>query len=281
MTTRTSQESSVNPDRQEKYVFGDDSAFTLKHHASRTAAEQAAFFLPYLQPGMKLLDCGSGSGSITLGLAQLIAPGKVTAVDISEVEVTRSRSRAATEGVTNVRFEVGNIYNLDFPDESFDAIFSNNVLEHISEPVKVLEEMRRVLKPRGVIGIRDHDLGGSMFAPPGAVEPFALLHRAVWERVGGHPDAGRGLRGLLHEAGFVDVVTSASYEVYANPERLQLISDLIVSRCEEPDFVKHVVEYGLGSQEKLEEIKASARGLLEHPAAFVALAHAEVVGRKE
>src|SRR3990172_3910305 len=43
-------------------------------HARRTAAANAAFFLPRLQPGMRLLDCGCGPGSITAGLAEAVAP---------------------------------------------------------------------------------------------------------------------------------------------------------------------------------------------------------------
>lgn len=280
MAARPTQETGDNAAQQERYAYHDESVFTLKQHATRTAAGQAAFFLPSLQPGMKLLDCGAGSGSITLGLAQAIAPGEATGVDISEVEVARATERAATEGVTNLHFEVGNIYQLAFADESFDAIFSHNVLEHVQKPLNALLEMYRLLKPGGVIGIRNSDLGGCIFAPAQIVGPYARLHRAVWEMAGGHPDLGRELRGLLHEAGFVDLVATATYETYASSERLQFFSHLITSRCEEPDFVKQVVEGGLASQAELEALTAAVRLLPEHPAAFAALAHGEVVGRK-
>lgn len=280
MSTSPSQRSDDNPMRQEYYNFSYDSELTLKLHASRRAAIQAAFFLPYLQAEMKLLDCGCGSGSITVGLAQALARGAVTGIDLSEVEVGRARSRAATAGLSNLHFEVGNVYRLAFPNESFDAIFSHNLLEHVGEPRKALGEMFRLLKPGGVIGIRDFDLSGCLYAPPEIVESYARLHRAVWEKAGGHPDLGRELRGLLHEAGFVDVVASASYETYADAERLHFFSHLIVSRCEEADFVKEVVERGLVSYEQLEEIKDGARSFPSDPAAFAALAHGEVVGRK-
>jgi len=267
--------------RQEPYTFSDDDAFTKKLHASRTAAHQAAFFLPYLQPGMDLLDCGSGSGSITVGLAQVIAPGQVTGIDISEAEVARAREKAAAEGIANLRFEVGNVYKLAFPAESFDALFAHNVLEHVSEPLKALQEMHRLLKPGGVIGIRDVDMGGTIFCAASELVPqYPLLHEAVWKGVGGDPRIGRRLRGLLHEAGFVDIAASASFEVYGDRQGLRFLSQVVTSRFEEPGFLRQVVEQGLAGRERLEEIKAAWQVWPEEPDAFAAVAHCEVVGRK-
>lgn len=115
---------------------------------------------------MVLLDCGCATGSITVGLAKVVAPGQVTGVDISEIEIERAQVRAAEAGLTNIRFVVGNIYQLDFPNNSFDAVFSHNVLEHVAEPGRALREMYRVLNPGGVVGIRDTDMGGALLAPP-------------------------------------------------------------------------------------------------------------------
>jgi ubiquinone/menaquinone biosynthesis C-methylase UbiE len=281
MTTTKSQYPDDNLAHQEHYAHGYDTAMTLKLHTSRTAASHAAFFLPYLQPGMRLLDCGCGSGSITLGLAQVVAPAWVTGIDISEVEIERAQGRAAEEGVTNIHFEVGNLYKLAFPAQSFEAVFAHNVLEHVGEPIKALEEMHRVLKPGGVMGIRDVDMGGSLLAPADElVHHYLALLEAVWERAGGHPRLGRRLRGLLHEAGFVEVAASASYEVYGDPEGLRFISQIATSRCTEPDFVRQVVEHGLAGQERLEEIKAALHGWSERSDAFSTIAHCEVVGRK-
>ena len=132
-----------NNKADQRYVFGDDSDFTLKYFANRTAKSHASWFLPYLKPGMSLLDCGCGSASITIGLAKVVAPGQVTGIDISEIEMERAKIRANENKITNIRFEVGNVYQLDFPENSFDALFSHNVLEHISDPTKALREMYR------------------------------------------------------------------------------------------------------------------------------------------
>jgi hypothetical protein len=78
----------------------------------------------------------------------------------------------------------------------------------------------------------------------------------------------------------VDVVASAFYEADGEPEALRYFSDILASRCEEPDFVRQVVEHRLADQERVEAIKVALRVWPEHPGAFVAIAHGEVVGRK-
>ncbi|HRJ41353.1 MAG TPA: methyltransferase domain-containing protein [Caldilineaceae bacterium] len=269
------------PGDQETYAHGYDSALTLRQHASRTAGVQAGWFLPFLQPGMALLDCGCGSGSITVGLAEAVTPGYITGVDISEIEIERAQERAAGAGVTNVRFATGTLYALDYPDETFDAIFSHNVLEHLREPDRALQEMRRVLKPGGVIGIRDIDLGGHLIAPDDpSLHRWLEIYEADWASLGGHPRIGRQLRGLLHKAGFSDVQATASYEVYADGERLRFASHLAVSRVREADYVDRVLENGLASREQLAAIATVWSAWPQQPDAFLGIAHGEAVAWK-
>jgi len=281
MMEKTEPPNKNHSDQSEVYAHGYESALTLKLHASRTADKQVGWFLPYLQPGMALLDCGCATGSITLGLAKVVAPGQVTGVDISEIEIERAQVRAAEAGLTNIRFAVGNIYQLDFPNNSFDALFSHNVLEHVGEPGRALREMYRVLKPGGVIGIRDTDMGGALLAPPDKwTEQSAAIFEVDWEGVGGHPRLGRRLGGLLIEAGFVEVEASASYEVFSNLEGRRLLGQIAVSRWTEADFVKRIIERGLASYDDIEPIKEAWRAWQELPDAFFANAHGEAVGRK-
>lgn len=266
---------------QETYAHGYGSALTLKLHASRTVNKQAGWFLPYLQPGMTLLDCGCATGSITVGLAKVVEPGQVTGVDISEIEIKRARERADDAEISNIRFKVGNIYQLDFPDNTFDALFSHNVLEHIGEPSKALQEMHRVLKPGGVIGIRDVDLGGHLLAPDDElIQQWLVIYEAHWAGVGGHPRLGRQLRSLLIGAGFRDVEASASYEVYSDVESRRFISQIAVSRVQEPDYIGRVLESGLASREQLAAISAAWSAWPERTNAFLAQAHGEAVGWK-
>jgi len=80
--------------------------------ARRSGAAEAGFFLPHLRSGMRVLDCGSGTGSITCDLAELVAPGEVVGLDLQPSQVERARTLARERGSDNVRSEVGSIYAL-------------------------------------------------------------------------------------------------------------------------------------------------------------------------
>ena len=160
----------------------------------RTASSEAGFILPYLKSGMSVLDCGCGSGSITLGLAEAVAPGEVVGIDISKDPIEHARKSALEKSVSNVRFEVASVLEIPFPDESFDAVFSHAVLEHLSSPLVALTEMRRVLKPGGFVGIADVDVDGLIVSPPeGPISEMFKLWYRVWEHNGGNPRIGKHL----------------------------------------------------------------------------------------
>ena len=187
--------------------------------ALRTADKEAAFFLPHLRPGMRLLDLGSGPGSITLGLAEKVSPGEVIGVDLQPSQVAQAQELSAARGVMNVRFEVADVYRLPFPDGSFDAVFAHVVLMHLREPVRALAEMRRVLRPDGFAGVRDTDWGGRIHTPMTHVleQWYALMVR-VRQRNGGDPFVGRRHRELLIEAGFARTEASVSVWTAGTPE---------------------------------------------------------------
>jgi len=124
----------------EQYVNRDNPALEAVF-AERTASRNAAFFLPYLRPGMQVLDVGCGPGSIAVGLGEAVAPGNVVGIDLQPTQIEQAHVLAAKRAVSNVRFEVADAYRLPFPDHSFDAAFAHALLNHLREPVRALVEM--------------------------------------------------------------------------------------------------------------------------------------------
>ncbi len=179
----------------------------------RGSNSSAAFFMPHIKPGIALLDCGCGPGSITLDFAAALAPGEVTGIDIDPWTIEQARAAAGERGAANVRFEVGDIYKLPFADDSFDAVWTASVMQYMEDPVAAAKEMLRVRKPGGVLGERDRSDEGDIIgnANPRIRQAFKLYHR--WQNSLGHYlNYGASSRTTLVSAGFKDVVSSATYE---------------------------------------------------------------------
>jgi SAM-dependent methyltransferase len=69
-----------HPEWQGRPFYGYDSPAVQEHHVERSASPQADFFMPHIESGMSLLDCGCGPGTITLGLADAISPGQAVGI---------------------------------------------------------------------------------------------------------------------------------------------------------------------------------------------------------
>jgi ubiquinone/menaquinone biosynthesis C-methylase UbiE len=196
----------------DRYVPG-YGASILAFMEHRTAESHAAFFLPHLKRGWRVLDAGCGPGTITLGLVSRVAPGSVIGVDVEDSQFAKARERAEDERL-NVEYRRASIYELPFDDASFDAVFCHAVLQHLSKPVEALVELRRVLKPGGVIGIRAGDMGGTLVdaESDGAARAVAAYLREKQDGAG-DPYIGRKLGRLLAQAGFAVERITASYDV--------------------------------------------------------------------
>jgi SAM-dependent methyltransferase len=248
--------------------------------ASRTAERVAGFLLPHLRAGMRLLDCGCGPGSISVGLAQVVAPGEVVGIDIEAGQVEAARARAHEHGVSNARFETGNVLALAFENRSFEAVFVNTVLCHLRDPLAALREIGRVLKPGGLLGMRDADLRARLVAPE---EPelrrLPELVEDLMRRNGGDPHIGSRLPTLAREAGFVTVAVSASFDCSGTREANRAFADRTADLLHE-SFGQQLIAGGLADSTAIEKIAAAYRTLAEHPDRFGALSFIEVVARK-
>ncbi|MEN3943503.1 methyltransferase domain-containing protein [Prosthecobacter sp. SYSU 5D2] len=184
--------------------------------ARRSAGTHAAFALPLMRPAMRLLDCGCGTGSITLGLAERVRPGGAIGIDLDAAPLVQANEKAAERGL-NAAFLQAQVYELPFGAAEFDGVFAHALFEHLSHPLQALRELRRVMKPGAFIALRSTDWGGHVLEPWDDGVAAALdACREMQTGRGCDLHAGRKLGTWLRAAGFHHVTPSASYEVGAS-----------------------------------------------------------------
>lgn len=98
------------------------------------------------QNNQNILDAGCGTGNFSIKLAQKGAT--VTGIDVSEEMLKIAAEKTNTLNLP-LAFKEMDLYNLEFPDNHFDAVFSMAAFEFIKEPIKAFKELFRVLKPKG------------------------------------------------------------------------------------------------------------------------------------
>jgi SAM-dependent methyltransferase len=249
----------------------------LRSHTWRTAENSAGFLLPILEPGTTLLDVGCGPGTITADLADRVAPGRVIGVD-SSAEVI---ARAATDHQRdNLTFATGDIYALDLPDDAVDVAFAHQVLQHLSDPVAALRELRRVTRPGGTVAVRDSDYGAFVWSPADPVlDAWLDLYHRVTRHNDAEPDAGRYLHVWAREAGFADVRVTTSTWTFHTAEERAWWGGLWADRILTSDFARQAREYGLAAGPDLEAIAAGFRRWAEDPDGLFVILHGEVLAR--
>ncbi len=261
----------------EVYTHGHHES-VLRSHRWRTAENSAAFVLAHLSPAARVLDLGCGPGTITADLARRVPEGEVLGIDrgAAVVEAARAEHVAA-----NLTFRVGDVYALDLPDASFDVVYAHQVLQHLTRPVVAIAEMRRVLRPGGLLAVRDADYGGFLWAP---ADPALDRWNAAYHRLarlnGAEPDGGRHLPGWVRAAGFADLEVSASTWTYASARERRWWGGLWAERVTESDLATQLLERGLCDEAELEAFaEAFARWAASPDGVFV-VPHVEVLARR-
>lgn len=245
---------------QERYLHGHhDSAVRI--HARRTVENSAAYLKPHLAAGKSLLDVGSGPGTITIDFAQRLAPGKVIGLDPSVEVVASATELALQKGIQNVEFAAGNIYELPFPDNSFDIVHAHQVLQYMSEPELALAEMGRVTKPGGIVAARDVDYGGCRWFPwIEPIEEWRDLYQEVARYGGGEPDAGPQLKTwALNSGAFSKVETSASIWCFSTDEEREWWGGAWADRVLFSSFRDNALESGYADEAMLDRISVAWR----------------------
>ncbi len=156
--------------------------------------------------GSRVLEAGCGIGAQTVILARNSPGARITSLDISADSIQRAEEKCRQEGITNVTFRQGDIFQLAFEPASFDHIFVCFVLEHLAEPKRALEHLRPLLKEGGTLTVIEGDHGSTFFHPenPDARQAIDCLV-TLQQQAGGNALIGRQLYPLVAGAGYKEV----------------------------------------------------------------------------
>lgn len=264
---------------QTGYVHGHHDS-VLRSHRWRNAANSAAYLRDHLKPGMSLLDVGCGPGTITVDLARLVAPGAVTAVEITPEALQVARAEAARRQQPNITFAVGDVQSLDLADAVFDVVHAHQVLQHVADPVAALREMRRVCRPGGLVAARDGDYAAFIWFPAlPELDEWLSLCRRMARAAGGEPDAGRRLLSWARAAGFTDVTATSSTWCFATPEDRGWWGEMWAQRVTESDLARRAVAAGAATEADLRRISDAWRTWAAAEDGWLSILHGEILCR--
>ena len=250
----------------------------LRSHRARTAENSAAYLLPHLKSTDRLLDVGSGPGTITADLAALVA--EVVALEIDENAADLTRAGLAERGVTNADVRVGDVHALELGEGEFDVVHAHQVLQHVADPVTALREMARVTASGGVVGVRDSDYAAFAWYPrlPG-LDRWLALYEGAARANGGEPDAGRHLLAWAHAAGLSDVEARSSTWCFATPETRAWWGGMWADRVTSSALAEQLVREGRATQTELAQVAEAWREWAAHPDGWISITHGELVIR--
>lgn len=251
---------------------------------------QAAFLEPFIFPTIDLAGCarvlevGCGVGAELQILHRRFPQARLTGLDFSEAQLAKARELLHAELAAGaVELRQGSAYELPFPDASFDGVCLIWVLEHLSDPARALLEVRRVLRPGGVLSVTEVFNAGLRVEPPcPALAEYWAAFNTLQRQLGGAPDVGAELATLAAAADFGEI------QLRALPVRMDARMSDPARRHEFTGYWRtlwlsgaaQLLERGLVPVALVETMQAEFTALAENSAAVYDYSARQVTARK-
>lgn len=195
-----------------KHIQRDETA--NKIFDNRNLTNDYKNLISILKPGMKVLDVGCGTGSISKDIAKIVGEnGKVVGIDNTENFIISGKE--SYKNTTNLELIHVDLFDFN-PEEKFDLIVSARTLQWLSNPKEALVKMKSLLKPEGQISILDYDHTNLDWnpSPPESMQEFYNIFLKWRKDAGMNNRIAEDLPNLLEEVGFHSVEKINSDEFY-------------------------------------------------------------------
>jgi SAM-dependent methyltransferase len=231
-----------------------------------------------LSEGMRVLDLGCGTGTMTCWIAsQLGGSGATVGADISASQLDVARRQAQRLGLSNVSFHESSVYETPFERASFDLVCCRFLLCHVGDPERGVREMHALLKPGGILLCEDVDVASLFCDPPSSgYDKMRDLMIALGASRGVDYCLGPRLHRIFRKVGFADPQVQFDQPVFARGER---------KRFWELTFLEAapgMIAAGLTDEGEVQALAKVMRDVAEDETAMVAQARkVQVWGRKD
>lgn len=251
--------------------------------SKRSFVKEGAFLLPFLKPGMCILDVGCGPGTISISLAECFPYINVVGIDIEEQQIAQACDSVKRLGIENIEFYVADVYALPFEPETFDLIYAHTLFMHLASPERALQNFFHSVKPNGIIGIRDGISSFDNFTNldlPDRFSSLSDLFRRAIEQGPAMVDVGIKLKGLLRSSGFENIKISSFNKIYDHPEEIEILKSWYQSMFS-TTLGQSILKYGLLSSKELDTLIEGLSAWPEDPAALSILCWIEYIAQKK
>jgi SAM-dependent methyltransferase len=193
----------VNPE----YLLNSDEEPLRLERQSRIYGTEDDLCHLALDPSERVLDAGCGSGATARAIAKAVPKGQVMGVDREPKYVDFARRKTGSKGIENLRFEIGDVLELPFQDNSFDVVWSKHLLQWVPDRERAITEFKRVVRPGGRVICCNFD-GFCAHHYPVDIElqkDIDIWFKAAARDLGFDRHIGRKIPSMFLEAGLVNV----------------------------------------------------------------------------